>query len=64
MNYCIDFKFARNTSVSSNIEAVQPPFLWRSVEECGGVWRSEEECGGVWRSVEECGGGVRRIVEE
>ena len=26
-----------------DIEAVRPGFLWRSVEECGGVWRSEEE---------------------
>jgi hypothetical protein len=34
-------KFA--VHASSNIEAVQPPFLWRSVEECGGVWRSVEE---------------------
>jgi hypothetical protein len=42
---------------SSNIQAVQPPFLrWWSVVGCGGVWWSVVECGGVWWSVVECGG--------
>ena len=32
--------------MSSNIEAVRPPFLWWSVVECGGVWWCVVECGG------------------
>ena len=49
--------------ISSNIEAVRPPFLWWSVVECGGVWWSVVECGGVWWSVVECGGVWWSVVE-
>jgi hypothetical protein len=52
-----------HTDTSSIVGTVQPPFLWWSVVECGGVWWSVVGCGGVWWSVVGCGGVWWSVVE-